>query len=109
MRPRRYSVQHWYPDARGWAEYFETDNLTAARVALQSADPPDVPLDEYDYAMRNVRRRNRRRLYDEQEERTLQECEPKLRFIVGDKLLVWGIPMGGVFLLVLLAMSTCGK
>jgi hypothetical protein len=107
MAPRRYSVQHWYPDARGWAEYFETDSLRAARAALESADPPDVHLDQYDYTMRNVRRRNRRRVYDAQEGQTLQECEPELRFVVGDKLLVWGVPMGAILLLVLGALSTC--
>jgi hypothetical protein len=75
VTPHRYAVEHWYPDAKGWAEYAETDNITVARAALESADPPEGN-DAYDHAMRNVRRRNKRRIFDMEEGRAIEERLP---------------------------------
>ncbi len=105
MKPKKYSVQHWYAEARGWSEYFATDNLAEAYEALQTADPPDVGIDEYDRAMHHYRLRNRRRIYDIQENRALEEYEPDLRYVIGHKLLIWGMPLGATLIL----LSSCGK
>jgi len=109
MTEKRYSVEHWYSDARDWAEYFETDSLAAAHNALQTGDPPDMHPNDYDYTMRHYRRRNKRRLYDIQEERVIQECEPDLRYTVGYKLLIWGLPLGLILMLALSVIKNCGK
>ena len=69
----RYSVRYWYPAAKGWQDYFNTDHLQSAAAALDTGNPPEMMAGDYDYIMRRVRANNRRQIYDNELGKVMRE------------------------------------